>query len=217
MAKADNPGARRDAEAPRPRPRNRAQTIPRRRDAAADLLERKGPDGFGLAELGREAEVSFGLIHHYFGGKEGLLRAVVQRALGRMGREIRRTQEEGEFWSKDAPAVLITFDTFARHPALARLMAWGLLTGLLRIEDLEDQVRRDREAIGAMIESFREGSPGTSKESAGAQFTLLLSAVFGYNLLKPLLEEGYNWTSASDETLRKQLVRAMGALAKPRS
>ena len=77
-------------------------------------------------------------------------------------------------------------------------------------------MRNDREAIGAMIASFREGATGATRESAGAQFTLLLSAVFGYNLLRPLLEKGYNWTDESDEMLRSQLVRAMGALAKPR-
>ena len=39
----------------RGRRRNREQTIADILVAAEDLLEKKGPDGFGLAELGREA------------------------------------------------------------------------------------------------------------------------------------------------------------------
>ncbi|MBI5504287.1 MAG: helix-turn-helix transcriptional regulator, partial [Deltaproteobacteria bacterium] len=90
MAKPTNAdrGARADGGARPARRRNREQTIADILDAAEALLERKGPDGFGLAELGREAGVSFGLIHHYFGGKNGLLRAVLQRTLRAMGREV---------------------------------------------------------------------------------------------------------------------------------
>src|SRR6185295_8035781 len=96
------------------RRRDREKTVADILDAAERLLEDKGPDGFGLAQLGREAGISFGLIHHYFGGKEGLLKAVLGRTLRHMGREIRRLQDDGSFWRRDAPAVQVVFDTFAR-------------------------------------------------------------------------------------------------------
>ncbi|RMF24807.1 MAG: TetR family transcriptional regulator, partial [Deltaproteobacteria bacterium] len=97
------------------RGRDRERTIKAILDAAEKLLDKKGPDGFGLAELGREAGVSFGLIHHYFGGKEGLLKAVLRRALRDVGREVRRLQEDGRFWQREAPAVLLVFDTFVKR------------------------------------------------------------------------------------------------------
>src|SRR5687768_12390120 len=82
------PPARSTASARQPRRRrDREKTVADILDAAERLLGEKGPDGFGLAELGREAGISFGLIHHYFGGKEGLLRAVLSRTLRHMGRE----------------------------------------------------------------------------------------------------------------------------------
>jgi AcrR family transcriptional regulator len=179
------------------RPRNREQTINDILDAAEVLLDKKGPDGFGLAELGRDAGVSFGLIHHYFGGKEGLLRAVLRRTMRELGREIRRIQEGGQFWEQSAPAVVVVFDTYLRKPGFARLMAWGLLKGLLNVEEVS--------------------LPGASRIDAAALTTLLTSAVLGFNLLRPLLVQTRGWNSRSDEILREQLVRAMISIARPRA
>lgn len=214
--KADR-GERTAAAGARPvRRRNRDQTITDILDAAEALLDRKGPDGFGLAELGREAGVSFGLIHHYFGGKSGLLRAVLQRTLRAMGREVQRIQEAGHFWDPSAPAVRLVFDTFATKPGFARLMGWGLLTGLLTAEEVSRDSEADRAALDAMIETMREGMPKATRLDAAVLTTLLMSAVLGFNLLRPLLAETRGWTTHSDDILRDQLVRAMGGLSRPR-
>jgi AcrR family transcriptional regulator len=199
------------------RRRNREQTIHDILDAAERLLDRKGPDGFGLAELGRAAGVSFGLIHHYFGGKEGLLREVLRRTLRQMGREIRRIQETGAFWDPNAPAVVVVFDTYLRKPGFARLMAWGLLKDLLVAEEVSLEVQRDREALDTLVDRLRDGMPGASRVDAAALTTLLTSAVLGFNLLRPLLVQTRGWNSRSDEILREQLVRAMTSIARPRS
>ncbi len=210
-------GAGRADGAPRPRRRNREQTIRDILDAAEDLLAKKGPDGFGLAELGRDAGISFGLIHHYFGSKEGLLRAVLRRTLRRMGREILQLQEDGEFWSRDAPAVHVVFETFRRRPGFSRLLAWGLLTGLLTAEDVAAEFEEDRRAVRHMIDSLREGIPGASRESAGATGALVMSVALGFNLLRPVLVQGYQWDERGDELLRDQLVLAIGALTRPKA
>jgi len=205
-------------DAARPaRRRNREQTINDILDAAETLLDRKGPDGFGLAELGRDAGVSFGLIHHYFGGKEALLRAVLRRTLREMGREIRRIQEAGEFWDPNAPAVVVVFDTYLRKPGFARLMAWGLLKGLLGAEEVSLEVQRDREALDAMVDRLHDGMPGASRIDAAALTTLLTSAVLGFNLLRPLLVQTRGWNERSDQILREQLVKAMTSIARPRA
>jgi TetR/AcrR family transcriptional regulator, repressor for neighboring sulfatase len=199
------------------RRRNREQTINDILDAAERLLDQKGPDGFGLAELGRAAGVSFGLIHHYFGGKEGLLREVLRRTLRQMGREVRRIQETGAFWDTKAPAVVVVFDTYLRKPGFARLMAWGLLKDLLVAEEVSLEVQRDREALDTMVDRLREGMPGASRVDAAALTTLLTSAVLGFNLLRPLLVQTRGWNARSDEILREQLVRAMISIARPKS
>ena len=195
------------------RPRDRDRTINTILDAAERLLEKKGPDGFGLAELGREADVSFGLIHHYFGGKEGLLRAVLRRTLRRMGREIRRIQEDGTFWQREAPAVMVVFETFTSRPGFARLLAWGLLTGLIVRDDLTDEFRADAAAVGEMVEAFRRESPDATGDAAAIITTLLISAVLGFNLLRPLLTSAFKWGGDEDRLLRDQLIRAMVGLA----
>lgn len=210
-------GASRREDGAKPaRRRNREQTINDILDAAEALLDRKGPDGFGLAELGRDAGVSFGLIHHYFGGKEALMRAVLRRTLRQLGREIRRIQEAGELWDPDAPAVVVVFDTYLNKPGFARLMAWGLLTGLLSAEEVSLEVQRDREALDTMVDHLREGMPGAGRTEAAALTTLLTSAVLGFNLLRPLLVETRGWNARSDEILREQLVRAITSIARPR-
>lgn len=210
-------GGNDDSEPAKPtRRRNREQTINDILDAAENLLDRKGPDGFGLAELGRDAGVSFGLIHHYFDGKEGLLRAVLQRSMRELGKEINRIQEAGELWKPDAPAVVVVFDTYLRKPGFARLMAWGLLKGLLDPEAISLEVRADREALDRMVDRLHDGMPGASRLDAAALTTLLTSAVLGFNLLRPVLVQTRGWNSKSDEILREQLVRAMVSIARPR-
>lgn len=212
------PRAKKPEDGAKPaRRRNREQTVHDILDAAEGLLYRKGPDGFGLAELGRDAGVSFGLIHHYFGGKEGLLRAVLQRTIRELGREIHRIQKSGEFWDPDAPAVVVVFDTYLRKPGFARLMAWGLLKGLLGAENVSPEVQRDREALDQLVGHLRDGMPGKRRLDAAVLTTLVTSTVLGFNLLRPLLVETRGWNDQSDEILRRQLVRAVTSIARPTS
>ncbi|MBP1690210.1 MAG: Bacterial regulatory protein, tetR family, partial [Deltaproteobacteria bacterium] len=85
--RATAPPRRRPAPTKRRRragqPRDRAATVAAIITAATDLVARKGPDGFGLAELGDRAGVSFGLIHRYFGGKAGLLKETLRQPFAR--------------------------------------------------------------------------------------------------------------------------------------
>lgn len=47
--------------------------------AAADLLGEVGPRSMSVRAIADRAGVNHGLVHHYFGGKEGLLRAAMMR------------------------------------------------------------------------------------------------------------------------------------------
>ena len=196
------------------RPRDREKTIEHILDAAEKLLEERGPDGFGLAELGKTAGISFGLIHHYFGGKEGLLRAVLQRALGRMGDEIRRIEESGGYMQPDAPAVLVVFDTFTNRPGFARTVAWGLLTGLITSEEIANEFRRDAEAVEAMIDHFRDEAPPHIRDDASYIALLIMSSVLGFNLMRPLLTSAFGWTQEHDADMKRVLASAMAGLTK---
>src|SRR5688572_19750000 len=66
-------------------------------DAAERLLSERGPDAVGLRDVAREADVSHGLITHYFGTYEGLVEAVFERRIARLGdRVFARFTESGE-------------------------------------------------------------------------------------------------------------------------
>ena len=48
-------------------------------NAAADLLGKVGPRAMSVRAIADRAGVNHGLVHHYFEGKEGLLRAAMTR------------------------------------------------------------------------------------------------------------------------------------------
>jgi len=200
---------------PKPvRRRDREQTIKQILDAAEDLLDRKGPDGFGLAELGREAGVSFGLIHHYFGGKEGLLKAVLRRTLKGLGREIRALQQDGRYGDPESPVVVAAFDTFTRRPGVPRMVAWGLLTGLLDADDLANEFSTDRDAVAEMLEVQRAALPEPATlEEAAMGLALMLSTILGFNLLRPIMSEAFGWDANTDKRFRSMLVKSLRGLS----
>ena len=48
-------------------------------DATACVLAESGPSAVSVREVARTAGVNHGQIHHYFGGKRGLLKAAMHR------------------------------------------------------------------------------------------------------------------------------------------
>ena len=66
---------------PARRGRSGEATSKRILEAAEDEFAAKGFDGVRLAAIARVADVPQALIHHYFADKEGLYRAVLERAL----------------------------------------------------------------------------------------------------------------------------------------
>lgn len=59
--------------------RNRVDAEERLISAAADLLGEVGPQALSVRAVADRAGVNHGLIHHYFGGKSGLLQAAMTR------------------------------------------------------------------------------------------------------------------------------------------
>jgi AcrR family transcriptional regulator len=70
------------AEQPPSRREGRGEATSKRiLEAAEEEFAAKGFDGVRLAAIARAADVPQALIHHYFADKEGLYRAVLERAL----------------------------------------------------------------------------------------------------------------------------------------
>ena len=99
----------------RPRPRKpgrpRADAQPDVREAllkaASDLGARRGLGEISLRELAREAGVTPSMVHYYFGDKQGLHEAMLERALARVLQTVRRVVGEADT-SDDPIAALVT-------------------------------------------------------------------------------------------------------------
>ena len=67
-------------------------------EVAGQLFSERGVNEVSLRELGRAADVNPAMVHYYFGDKQGLYEALLERALQRLlgrAREIVATNREG--------------------------------------------------------------------------------------------------------------------------
>lgn len=73
----------------RPRPKGREAVIAEVLDAATELFAANSPERVSVREIAASAGVSHGLVRRYFGTKDAILQAVLDRNAAMMGRELR--------------------------------------------------------------------------------------------------------------------------------
>src|SRR3989339_664313 len=99
------------------------------------LLLTKGHRGYSVRALAKEAEVNHGLVHHYFGSKEGVVRALLAQITGEKLRQLVERieagapEEFGEFfvdlWVKDEEfaRLIYEFGQLGRQfPAIGKII-----------------------------------------------------------------------------------------------
>jgi AcrR family transcriptional regulator len=97
-----------------PGPPNAAEKI---LASAVELFRERGPAAVSLREIARHAGVNYGLIHHYYGTKEGVLAAV-----------FRMSAERGERVLDDVADSATALAILAHDPrAFARMLAFAVL------------------------------------------------------------------------------------------
>jgi len=110
------------------RERNPEQTRKRILDAAEHEFAHKGYDGARLRDVAIAAGVHHALLHHYFGDKEGLFRAVIARFLGSIssrGFELLRTSTNlGELIERYVDTVI---DFYAKHREFVLVLHFATL------------------------------------------------------------------------------------------
>lgn len=107
-------------------------------DAAETLFAERGYGGASLQEIGRAAGVSRGTPGYFFGSKEGLYAAVLERAFAAelrfVGEAQARAAAAGGGAEAELAAVVASFVEFlAAHPAFVRLVEREALAGGRRL------------------------------------------------------------------------------------
>lgn len=168
--------ATRAATRPGRPPRRRRSAEDARReilDAAEAQLARSGPAAIRLQQVARAVGVSHPTILHHFGSREGLIEAVVRRALDGLQRELVAGVSAAE---PETDALLGRVLEILGQRGHARLIAWLLLSGW------EPRVLSDNErwlaTLAKVVHARRRQECGDATPPyEDTQFTVLLAAL----------------------------------------
>lgn len=150
-------------------------------DAAEKRLDAGGPAGLRLQEIAADVGISHPTILHHFGSREGLVDAVVQRALESVQRDAVAAFASETFDTPDAAALLARVASVLRDRGHARLIAWLALEGA----PTEDPAKMLK-SLADVMHARREAELGRTVPREDTLFlvvlaslTLLAEAVFG--------------------------------------
>jgi AcrR family transcriptional regulator len=123
-----------NATTPPARPRrDAARTRTAILDAAEDLFAERGYEAVSLSEVGEAAGVSRGTPGYFFGNKEGLYRAVLDRTISDSQGLVDRMREASLAGASAdqivEEAISGYIDLLARRPSYVRLIQWETLKG----------------------------------------------------------------------------------------
>jgi len=103
--------------------------------AAITVFARSGYHTSRVADVAKEAGVAYGLVYHYFGSKDDLLKQIFRRTWSRMLAAVKEVEEEGApardqlaavarvvlgAWQADPDLVRVLVREVARSPQLGR-------------------------------------------------------------------------------------------------
>lgn len=148
-------------------------------DAAERRLAEAGPGGIRLQDVAAEVGVSHPAILHHFGSREGLVRAVVDRAMRALEADLVEAFQSTDGGPPDGAAMLdAVFETLA-DKGHGRLLAWLLLSGYEDALHL-DAARASWRAITDATHALRTAG-GRRADREDTSFTVILAAlaIFG--------------------------------------
>ena len=146
-------------------------------DAAEALFAERGHDGTSIEEIGRSAGLSRGSPGYLFGSKQGLYRAVLERATARAEARLAPMYAFAPDGTPegDLGSIIDAYVDFqVEHPRLVKLLQWEALTGRMTGE-LPGQV----EAVGEARE-FMENLLGVDASAKPRLFLLSVFALCSY-------------------------------------
>jgi AcrR family transcriptional regulator len=138
-------------------------------EAAGGLFAERGPARVSVREVAAAAGVNHGLVHHYFGSKDALLRAVLDELAAHVADEAAAWDGTDEWFQ--------TGDSTMRH---ARITAYLLL-------DAGDPaaVQTEFPAVGALVRELR--ARGLTERQARTRAAQVSALVLGWQLFEPFV------------------------------
>jgi TetR/AcrR family transcriptional regulator len=128
-------------------------------EAAETVFAEKGYDAASLQEICDLAGVTRGLPNYFFGSKENLYRAVLDRAFTRAQDLIAFIHTQAQKPDANVEEILRAvidrlFDDFVTHPIFVRLAEWEALHGARYLGELPSQFQILHHAIQALQEDL---------------------------------------------------------------
>jgi TetR/AcrR family transcriptional regulator len=167
-------------DAPAKRERNAAETKRRLLDAAEREFADKGYAGARLRDVAQAAGVQQALIHHYFVDKDGLYRAVLDRALAETAADSWTIVERGlgvEDLVEAFVDLLVRF--YETNPHLLAILRMEVASGTsVAIDVMRERTQPVFHAVEALVQSMQRA--GQIREDLPASDLMLsvLSMVF---------------------------------------
>lgn len=169
--------------------RSRADSEERLIVAAASLLGEVGPRSVSVRMIAERAGVNHGLVHHYFGGKDGLLRAAMSRLV-----EEHAAYATAKSKGKPLPAPLALVD----DPGYLRAIVRSVLDDEMELARMEitEGVSVPRNALVHVAGTTDLSSVSTSLK---ARIALGIAMEMGWAALEPFIFAVTGTESASDK------------------
>lgn len=157
-------------------------------DAAEQRLAQVGPAGLRLQEVAKDAGVAHPTILHHFGSREGLVHAVVQRAVGTLHADLmQELQQELAGGTADAVNLINRAFITLSQRGHARLWVWIALSGQLP-PSIEPWVR-EIATVSHAVRTKRKGGEPRSFEDSLFRTMLAGLALFGEAIIGDAMRE----------------------------
>jgi AcrR family transcriptional regulator len=183
-------------------------------DAAEKRLREAGPGAIRLQEVAAEVGISHPAVLHHFGSREGLVRAVVDRAIQKLQADLVSALARAPAGGDPGAAMFEQVFTVLFDEGHARLMAWLFLTGddALATDEARAGWKRIAELTHASRVAATRGAPPTYEDT---RFTIVLSALalFGHAIAGRATFDmaGFGRSSSVDKKFRAWLAKMLSA------
>ena len=138
--------------------------------AATELFAERGPSAVTVRQIAEVAQVNHGLVHHYFGSKDGLIRAVLDQLAEAASAEIGAPGHPAAIYARGGAT--------ERH---GRIVAFLLLEG----RDLADY-KSGFPSMEAVISQYPRADDMT-EDDARLRVAQIVAVVLGWQLFEPFL------------------------------